>query len=38
MGIVINSLYRMDGYHDRHYGSVTHNGNTFDAVLVGAFE
>jgi hypothetical protein len=38
MGVTINSLYRMDGYSDKHYGSVTHNGHTFAAVLVGPFE
>ena len=38
MGITINSLHRMDGYHDKHFGSVTHNGHTFDAVLVGEFD
>jgi hypothetical protein len=28
----------MDGYHDRHLGTVTHNGNTCDAVIVGPIE
>ncbi len=28
----------MDGGHDKHLGSVTHNGHTFDAVLVGDFQ
>lgn len=38
MGITINALYHMDDSRDRHYGTVTHNGNTCDAVLAGRFE
>ena len=38
MGLVINTLHRMDGYQDKHFGSVTHNGHTFDAVLFGEFQ
>lgn len=38
MSIRINKLHRMDGYHDRHFGTVTHNGNTCDAILVGPFD
>ena len=38
MGITIDTLHRMDSYHDRHIGTVTHNGNRCAAVLVGSFE
>lgn len=38
MSIRINKLHRMEGYHDRHFGTVTHKGNTFEAILVGPFE
>lgn len=38
MGVTINTLHRMDGLTDKHFGSVTHNGHTFDAVLVGPFD
>ena len=38
MGITIKSFHRMDGYHDRHHGTVTHNGNPCEAVLFGPFE
>lgn len=38
MSVTINSLYRMEGYVDKHFGSVTHNGHTFDEVLVGSYD
>jgi len=38
MGIVINTLHRMDSYHDQHFGTVTHNGQVLDAVIVGPFD
>jgi hypothetical protein len=38
MGVVIKKLYRMDGYPDRHFGIVTHNESTCEAVLVGSFD
>jgi hypothetical protein len=38
MGVTINSLHHMDGYQDKHFGSITHNGHTFDAVLVGPLD
>ena len=38
MGVTINTLHRMDGYPDKHFGSVTHNGYKLDAVLVGQFD
>jgi hypothetical protein len=38
MGIVISELHRVDGYHDRHLGTVTLNGRAFPAIVVGAFD
>ena len=38
MGVTINSFHRIDGAHDRHYGTVSHNGNTCEATLFGPFE
>lgn len=38
MSVTINTLHRMDGYPEKHFGSVTHNGHTLDAVLVGPFD
>ena len=37
MSITINTLLPIDGASDKYLGSVTHNGQTFDAVIVGAF-
>lgn len=38
MGVVIRKVDRMDGYHDRNYATVEHNGHVLDAVLVGPIE
>jgi len=38
VGVTINSLERLEGYDDRHSGSIEHNGHAFDAVIVGPFE
>lgn len=38
MSVTIDELHRMDGYNDRHWGAVTHNGNALSAVIVGSFE
>ena len=38
MGITIKSFCRMDGYHDRHSGTVTHNGNSCEALIFGSPE
>ena len=38
MGVTINTLHHMDGHHDRHFGSITHNGQTLDAVMVGPYD
>jgi hypothetical protein len=35
MGVTINAIHPMDGHPDKHFGSVTHNGHTLDAVIVG---
>ncbi|MGF1524635.1 MAG: hypothetical protein ACFBSF_20105 [Leptolyngbyaceae cyanobacterium] len=38
MSVTIDTLHRMDGHHNRHFGSITHNGQTLDAVLVGPYD
>lgn len=38
MGVTINTLHHMDGHHDRYFGSITHNGQILDAVLVGPYD
>jgi len=38
MGVTIKTLHPMDGHHDRYFGSITHNGQTLDAVLVGPYD
>jgi hypothetical protein len=35
MGVTINAIHPMDGNTDKHFGSVSHNGHTLDAVVVG---
>lgn len=38
MSVVIKQIYRMDGYHDRHFGTICHNEHILNAVLVGSYD
>ena len=38
MGVVITQIDRMDGYHDRHFGTICHNEQMLNAVLVGPYD
>ena len=38
MAITILEIHQMDGYHDRHFSLVRHNGHELEAVLVGSYD
>ncbi|MFO1007130.1 MAG: hypothetical protein U0929_14305 [Planctomycetaceae bacterium] len=38
MGVLIKAIYRMEGYHDRHFGTICHNEHMLKAVLIGAYD
>jgi len=38
MSVVIEQIHQMDGYHEKHFGTIRHNGHICEAVLVGSYD
>lgn len=38
MGVFIDQIHPMDGHHEKHQGTVRHNGHVCEAILVGPYD